>query len=253
MTRVFLTQSPGGIWRPGALTWIREQTEIKVLSPGLSCKLNGFPGAVTQGQSLRTFSSEDNITAPAMEGGEEWLMPCWRWVLFLPKRASCLLIVCLRPPLCPRPDSLTFPRDQRCACPLWCQCPHWPLTLPLHLSQRCLAHTGPHYTCYDGLLMWLGLPWWLSGKESAGSAGAADVGSIPGSGRSPGGGHDNPLQYSCLDSPMDREAWQATVYRVTKSQTQLKLLNTLACTDVAKFLKVLIWKLSSDFMAWKSL
>ena len=117
-----------------------------------------------------------------MEGGEECPMPCWRWVLFSPKRASCLFIVCLRPPLCPRPDSLTFPRDQRCACPLWCQCPHWPLTLSLHLSQRCLAHTGPHYTCYDGLLMWLGLPWWLSGKESAGSAGAADVGSIPGSG-----------------------------------------------------------------------
>ena len=51
MTRVFLTQSPGGIRRPGALTWIREQTEIKVLSPELSCKSNGFPGAVTQRHS----------------------------------------------------------------------------------------------------------------------------------------------------------------------------------------------------------
>ena len=46
--------------------------------------------------------------------------------------------------------------------------------------------------------------------------------SIPGSGRSPGGGHGNPLQYSCLENPMDRGAWQATVYRVTKSQTRLK-------------------------------
>ena len=48
-----------------------------------------------------------------------------------------------------------------------------------------------------------------------------DVGLIPGSGRSPGGGHGNPLQYSCLENPMDRGAWRATVYRVAKSQTQL--------------------------------
>ena len=42
---------------------------------------------------------------------------------------------------------------------------------------------------------------------------------IPGSGRSPRGGHDNPLQYSCLENPMDREAWWATVHRVAKSRT----------------------------------
>ena len=46
-----------------------------------------------------------------------------------------------------------------------------------------------------------------------------DAGLIPGSGRSPGGGHRNPLQYSCLENPMDRGAWRATVHRVTKSQT----------------------------------
>ena len=46
-----------------------------------------------------------------------------------------------------------------------------------------------------------------------------DVGSIPGSGRSPGGGHDNPLQYSCLENPMNRGAWWVTVHRVAKSQT----------------------------------
>ena len=44
-----------------------------------------------------------------------------------------------------------------------------------------------------------------------------DEGSIPGSVRSPGRGHDNPLQYSCLENPMDRGAWQATVHRVTES------------------------------------
>ena len=46
-----------------------------------------------------------------------------------------------------------------------------------------------------------------------------DVGSIPGLGRSPGGWHGNPLQYSCLENPMDRGAWQAVVHRVTKNQT----------------------------------
>ena len=49
---------------------------------------------------------------------------------------------------------------------------------------------------------------------NAGDAG--DVGSIPGSGRSPGEGNGNPLQYSCLENPMDRGAWQTTGHRVTK-------------------------------------
>ena len=50
---------------------------------------------------------------------------------------------------------------------------------------------------------------------------AGDVDSIPGSGRSPGIGNDNPLQYSCLENPMDGGVWWATVHGVTKSQTQL--------------------------------
>jgi len=71
------------------------------------------------------------------------------------------------------------------------------------------------------------LPQWLSGKEFICNAGdAGDVGSIPGSGRSPGGGHGYPLQYSCLKNPMDRGAWQATVCGVTRSCTWLKRLNT---------------------------
>ena len=49
-----------------------------------------------------------------------------------------------------------------------------------------------------------------------------DVGSIPGSGRSPGEGNGNPLQYSCLENLTDRRAWQATVHMVAKSRTQLK-------------------------------
>ena len=50
---------------------------------------------------------------------------------------------------------------------------------------------------------------------------AGDLGLIPGSERSPGGGNGNPVQYSCLENPMDRGAWRATVHGVAKSQTQL--------------------------------
>ena len=53
---------------------------------------------------------------------------------------------------------------------------------------------------------------------------AWDQGLIPGSGRSPGGGHGNPLQYSCLENPMDRGAWWAMIHGVAKSRTQLKRL-----------------------------
>ena len=68
----------------------------------------------------------------------------------------------------------------------------------------------------------MGLPRGLSGKESACNAGdAGGVGSIPALGRSPGEGNGNPLQYSCLGNPMDRESRQATVPGVAKSQTQL--------------------------------
>ena len=63
-----------------------------------------------------------------------------------------------------------------------------------------------------------GLPRWLSGNESA--CNAVDLGLIPGSGRSPGGGHGNPLQYSCLGNPMDTGAWRITVHGVTKSQRE---------------------------------
>ena len=60
----------------------------------------------------------------------------------------------------------------------------------------------------------------LVGKNPSANAGnIRDAGSIPGLGRSPGGGHGNPFQYSCLENPTDRGAWWATVRRVTKSRT----------------------------------
>ena len=63
-------------------------------------------------------------------------------------------------------------------------------------------------------------------KNLPGNAGdTRDTGSIPGSGRSPGEGHGNPLQYSCLENPMDREAWQVMIHKIAKSPTQLKRLS----------------------------
>ena len=78
------------------------------------------------------------------------------------------------------------------------------------------------------LISKLGLPWWLSVKYPPANTGDTGVaGLIPGSGRSPGEGNGNPLQYSCLGNPMDRVAWWATVHRVwvghdlvTKQQQQ---------------------------------
>ena len=65
-------------------------------------------------------------------------------------------------------------------------------------------------------------------KNMPGNVG--DSGSITGSGRSPAEGNGSPLQYSCLENSMDRQARRATVHGVTKSQTQLKQLSVYACT-----------------------
>ena len=59
----------------------------------------------------------------------------------------------------------------------------------------------------------------MAKKTPANAGDVRDVALISGLGRSPGGGHGNPLQYSCLENPMEREAWQAIVPRVTKHQT----------------------------------
>ena len=67
-----------------------------------------------------------------------------------------------------------------------------------------------------------------------------DTGSIPGSGRSPGGGHGHPLQCSCLENPMGRGAWWAAVHRVAQSRTRLKQFNTHththACINMPHFI-----------------
>ena len=95
---------------------------------------------------------------------------------------------------------------------------------------------------------------WLSGKESAHHAGdAGDTGSVFGSGRAPGGGHGNPLRYSCLGNLMDRGGWQPEVYGVAQSWTRLKRLGSsssssssssrpglgLSCVSVAQLCLIL--------------
>ena len=78
---------------------------------------------------------------------------------------------------------------------------------------------------YLAAILHYGFPGGSDGKESACSAG--DLGSIPGSGRSPGEGNDYPLQYSCLENPMDRGAWWATVHGVTESDMTEQLTLSL--------------------------
>ena len=80
------------------------------------------------------------------------------------------------------------------------------------------THTYIHMCIFTDTLI-CGFPCGSVGKESACRAGeAGDVGSISGLGKSPEGRHGNPFQYSCLENPIYRGAWWATVHRVTKSQ-----------------------------------
>ena len=93
----------------------------------------------------------------------------------------------------------------------------------VHLWIR--AGLGPH-SCNE--LEWALSQVVLEVKNPPAKAGdGRDTGSIPVLGRSPGQGHGNPLQYSCLENLMDRAAWWATVHRATKSRTRLKQLSTL--------------------------
>ena len=95
-----------------------------------------------------------------------------------------------------------------------------------------MGQTGPvfFFSCFPSLGQNKGNLWGFPGNAEVTTQGAVknppanagdtgDMGSIPGSGRFPGGRHRNPLQYSCLENPMDRGAWKATVFRFAKSQT----------------------------------
>ena len=95
-----------------------------------------------------------------------------------------------------------------------------------HVSPPVLGNSRGSGTCWlpqdanDHRTLQSLIPWWLSCKVSTcNSEDAGDSSSIPDLGRSPGGGHGNPFQYSCLENPMDRGAWQ-----MAKSRTRLKQL-----------------------------
>ena len=80
-----------------------------------------------------------------------------------------------------------------------------PTTTVIIIMAFCSGHHSVQRSIWC-ILASQGLPWWLSGKESACRAG--DLSSIPGLERPPGGGHGNPLWYSCLEDPMNRGAWR---------------------------------------------
>ena len=123
---------------------------------------------------------------------------------------------------------------------------------PVSVSGCCLAHCREalvsrvipfpfvlvRLRCFCGQVwLWWGFPGGSDGKEPTCNVG--DLGSIPGLGRSPAGGHGNPLQYSCLENPMDRGAWRATVHGVTKESDTTERLNTRHSDCVYSRLKCL--------------
>ena len=88
---------------------------------------------------------------------------------------------------------------------------------------KCIQRVGLP-SCHEGVLSFVGTSQVALVVKNlpANAREVRDMDLIPASGRCPGGGHGNPLQYSCLENSMDRGAWQATVHAVSKSRTQLK-------------------------------
>ena len=115
----------------------------------------------------------------------------------------------------------------------------WPLdrNFIYYISRQVLYqlhHLGSPFILYN-IMQWGLHQLALVVKNLCANAGdMRDTSSIPGSERSPGGGHGNPLQYSCLENPMDRGTWWSTAHRVTKSQTRLKqliIMRIWSCPD----------------------
>ena len=141
-----------------------------------------------------------------------------------------------------------------CLRPLQAEQETWPPFLPFFLGSHTLvsSHLAPWGTGSSQISRVLsGVSGFLSGKwvgpfccfpggsevkVSTSNAGGPSL--IPGSGRSPGEGNGNPLQYSCLENPMDGEAWWATVHGVTKNQTRLSTFTFTFCC------KKLVWVVS---------
>ena len=114
----------------------------------------------------------------------------------------------------------------------------WPQPV-LSWNSQLLPRTAQPDSCLWLFFCYVGLPWWIVGKEPTCSA--EDPGSIPGWGRSPGEGNGNPLQYSCLENPMDRAAWRATVHEVSESQTWLSSSTTFCYVRIFAGREELSW------------
>ena len=122
---------------------------------------------------------------------------------------------------------------------------------PVFLPRESCGQRGWWAAIYGVALNWTGLKrlssssrqfesiilWFPGGSDNKASAcHVADLSSIPRLGRSPGEGNGNPLQYSCLENPMDRGAWWAIVHRVTKSQTRLSEFTSLHMYQTSDFI-----------------
>ena len=121
---------------------------------------------------------------------------------------------------------------------------HFDDTIPLSCTQVYIYMCVCVCVCIHTATETLAIPCGSEGKASA--CNARDLGSIPGWRRSPGEGNDNPLQYSCLENPMDGEAWWATVHGVAKSRTRLSdfpfiTLPTKVCLVKAMVFPVVIY------------
>ena len=99
-------------------------------------------------------------------------------------------------------------------CNLYYSCCEWGSVMRLRLWEETVFSSAQVGEVFPGGTSGWNLP--------ANTGDIRDTGTVPGSGRSPGGGHGNPAQYFCLENPIDREAWRTIVHRVAKSQTWLK-------------------------------
>ena len=117
-----------------------------------------------------------------------------------------------------------------CPCHLMTIFPLGLYVITWHSSLGVLVSVSSFFFFYIGVyLIWISQVAVVVMNPPANVKDRRDLNSTPGLGRPPGGGHDNPLQYSCLEKPMHRWVWWATVYEVAKSRTRLKWFSTHAC------------------------
>ena len=123
----------------------------------------------------------------------------------------------------------------------WYCCPPFVSSKGKLKEVKALAQASPAHSFTEQMGWCWGFPGGSTVKNLPANAGdSGDTGSIPGWGRSRGGGHYNPLQHSCLENPMDRGAWQAMVHGVEKSWTRLSDFTSLHSLPRASVLFILI-------------